>query len=316
MREIQQALTELLADPVTVLKTQSVSGGCISDAKRVQLRDSRGNTIDYFLKSNSPEFLDNFACEWDGLSRLAATGTIRVPNPIAMGIHGARAWLVLQWVDQGRMPSDYFEKFARGLADLHRTTAGHRIGLDRDNFLGAARQINSAVGNTMPANSAGGDRASGDGPSGDWPAFFAQQRIDFQLRWATDQGLADAGLKRDVGQIVRDMSRLLAGSETRTCLLHGDLWSGNYLCDQRGEPVLIDPAVYYGNREAEFGMLRLFGSCPPRFYAAYQEAFPLVEGWQRRVNVYVLYHLLNHLNLFGQGYHGQCRQLAEQILKP
>ena len=112
----------------------------------------------------------------------------------------------------------------------------------------------------------------------------------------------------------REMEQLLAGSESSTSLLQGDLWSGNYLCDNAGTAVLIDPAVYYGNREAEFGMLRLFGSCPGRFYDAYQEAFPLAGGWQQRVNVYVLYHLLNHLNLFGRGYHSQCCETAAEIL--
>jgi fructosamine-3-kinase len=111
------------------------------------------------------------------------------------------------------------------------------------------------------------------------------------------------------------MDQLLAGRDPQTSLLHGDLWSGNYLCDCEDRPVVIDPAVYYGCREAEFGMLRLFGSCPDDFYESYMETFPLPGGWQHRVSVYVLYHLLNHLNLFGSGYHDQCKRLAAEILR-
>ena len=111
------------------------------------------------------------------------------------------------------------------------------------------------------------------------------------------------------------MPELLQGRDDETSLLHGDLWSGNYLCDERGEPVVIDPAVYRGCREAEFGMIRLFGACPPTFERAYCDTFPLPDGWHRRVSVYVLYHLLNHLNLFGSGYLGQCHQVTDEILR-
>lgn len=294
MSELQQALGAVLSSRVEVLEVQPVSGGCISEAKRVRLRDELGKTSDYFVKSNRLSFLDNFLAESDGLGRLAATGVMRVPQPIAVGASGNHAWLVLEWVEQGGMTRQYFERFGRGLAELHRQTRGTQIGLQSDNFLGAAKQINS--------------------PCDNWPAFVAQHRIGFQLRWAADQGLVDSRLQADVDRIIDEMDRLLSGSESSTSLLHGDLWSGNYLCGRDGETVLIDPAVYYGNREAELGMLWLFGSCPSRFYDAYQEAFPLAQGWQRRVNVYVLYHLLNHMNLFGRGYHAQCCQVASEIL--
>ena len=110
------------------------------------------------------------------------------------------------------------------------------------------------------------------------------------------------------------MDDLLAGRDDQTSLIHGDLWSGNYLCDSEGGPVIIDPAVYYGCREAEFGMLKLFGSCPNEFYEAYDDVFPRRDGCQRRTDVYVLYHLLNHLNLFGRGYLDHCRQVAAEVL--
>ena len=181
------------------------------------------------------------------------------------------------------------------LAKLHRQSRGHEIGWHRDNFLGAAPQPNARC-----------DR---------WAEFVALHRMGHQLRWAINQGHSDELLTRDVNVIIQRMDDLLDGRADETSLLHGDLWSGNYLCDDMGRPVIIDPAVYRGCREAEFGMLKLFGSCPPEFYHAYQTAWPMPEGWERRTDIYVLYHLLNHLNLFGSGYLSQCRSLASSILR-
>jgi len=256
--------------------------------------DVDGTTRSLFVKSNDASFLDNFQCESDGLTRLSEPKIIGVPSPVTVGVVDGRAYLVTNWIDQKRMDDDFFIDFAKSVADLHRATLGNQIGLDRDNFLGAAPQINS--------------------PHSTWHEFFAVNRIEFQLRWAVDQGLADRAFSQDCQRIIHSMDQILDGGEGATSLLHGDLWSGNYLCDSDGWPVVIDPAIYHGCREAEFGMLRLFGACPDSFYDAYNDRFPLPSGWQRRADVYVLYHLLNHLNLFGSGYHSQCRSLAAQIL--
>ncbi len=276
-------------------EVRAVSGGCISDANRVAVGAARGGTKLLFVKRNDESFLDNFRCEMDGLVRLREPAAIAVPQPIAVGAAQGSAWLVTEWIDPGARRVDFFASFGRHLAELHRRTLGQRIGLDRDNYLGSARQCNSAK-----------DR---------WPAFVAENRIGFQLRWAKDQGLVSDPLADDCQRIIDAIDSLLEGREDRTSLLHGDLWSGNYLSDAEGQPVIIDPAIHYGCREAEFGMLRLFGSCPSEFFEAYHDAFPLPDGWQRRVRVYVLYHLLNHLNLFGRGYLGQCQSVAAEILR-
>jgi protein-ribulosamine 3-kinase len=289
-----RALKELVPFVASIEAVQSVGGGCISDAKRVSIVDDTGNSRTLFVKSNDASFLDNFRCEWDGLVRLGQPNVIGVPVPIAVGVVDEQAYLVTGWIDQRQTGSDFFAQLGKHLADLHRATLGSQIGLDRDNYVGAARQVNS--------------------PTRTWSEFVAVNRIEFQLRWAIDQGLGDSKLQRDCRQIIRSIDKLLDGREESTSLLHGDLWSGNYLCESDGRPVIIDPAVYYGCREAEFGMLKLFGSCPESFYEAYTERFPLRNGWQRRTQVYVLYHLLNHLNLFGSGYHSQCRQVAAEIL--
>ncbi len=291
---IRRALQQLIPNINSVGDCQTVGGGCISDANRVTVVDNSLGVRELFVKSNDASFLDNFQCEWDGLRRLSATRVIGVPDPIAVGVVDGRAYLITGWINQQHAGNHFFADFGRALADLHRATLGTRVGLDQDNYLGAARQINS--------------------PPRSWVEFFAANRIEFQLRWAIDQRRADNALQRDCQQIIDSMDHILCGRDESTSLLHGDLWSGNYLCGPNGQPFVIDPAVYYGCREAEFGMLKLFGSCPESFYSAYIDRFPLPAGWRRRADVYVLYHLLNHLNLFGGGYLGQCRSVAADIL--
>ena len=292
--EFVSPLGELLPEIEMVIATSPVGGGCISEAMRVVVRNATGDEPTLFVKSNHREMLDNFQCEAAGLRELAAAETVRVPQPIAVGEGGGRALLVTTWIESGRRDAEFFSRFGRQLAALHQATRGTRIGWQRDNYLGTARQPNEA-------------RTS-------WAEFVADQRIGYQLRWAIDQGLADGRLARDGQRIIDRMPELLQGRDEETSLLHGDLWSGNYLCDSSGAVVIVDPAVYYGCREAEFGMLRLFGGCPAEFDQAYQDQWPMPGGWQRRASVYVLYHLLNHLNLFGRGYAGQCRQVAAEIL--
>ncbi|QDT09206.1 fructosamine kinase family protein [Planctomycetes bacterium K23_9] len=294
MLEIQSALDVLLPESVLVIDVCDVAGGCISEAYGVAVRDESGERM-LFLKSNKPLFEENFQCEAEGLAQLANVEAVRVPKLAAQGLAVGKSWLVTDWVKKGPQSGDFFAKFGSQLARLHRDSRGDEIGWHRDNYLGSSKQIN----------------ASRSG----WAEFFASQRIEHQLRWAVDQGLVDAAFRQNVGQIVRRMPELLHGRDDYTSLLHGDLWSGNYLCDRSGEPVLIDPAVYRGCREAEFGMLQLFGSCPASFYESYQAAWPMPDDWERRVAVYVLYHLLNHLNLFGQGYLPQCRSVAAEVLR-
>ncbi len=298
--DISAAFCQLIDPSTRTSEVRPVGGGCISSALQITLTSDRLGNRSVFAKSNEPSFIDNFQSEWDGLIALAATEAILVPKPIAVGIAAGRAWLITEWVETRPRSEKFFSNFGRQLAELHRVTAGNQIGWPRDNFLGAAIQPNS--------------------PTDSWAEFVAQNRIGFQLRWAIEQQRADAKLRRQGEAIVAAMPDLLSGRADETSLLHGDLWSGNYLfgaTDEHhpGAPVIIDPAVYNGCREAEFGMLKLFGSCPPEFYNAYQTTWPLPDGWQRRSNVYMLYHLLNHLNMFGSGYLGQCHQVTSEILR-
>ncbi|MAI69509.1 MAG: fructosamine kinase [Rhodopirellula sp.] len=295
MDDLQRAFSALLSIDLNVVDQQRVTGGCVSEACRVVTEDAEGQHQTWFAKSNRESFLSNFQAEADGLTRLAAVGVIKTPHPETVGVSSDQAWLIMKWIDQKPTGQNFFRDFGACLAEMHRCTSGTRIGLDRDNFLGAAKQINCSE-----------DR---------WIDFVAENRLRFQLRRGVDQELIDGSLRRACERVITGLDQWLDGRVDITSLLHGDLWSGNYLCDFQGRPVLIDPAVYYGCREAEFGMLMLFGACPASFYDSYQQVFPMTAGWQRRVNVYVFYHLLNHLNLFGSSYHGQCQQMAEQILR-
>ena len=288
----KQLIQSVVADWGIVTACRPIGGGCISNAARVTLRDPDGKLHDLFVKSNRLDFQQNFRCELDGLNRLAATETIRIPKPLKIEAVGDRVMLVMQWIEAGR--SSDFDLLGRQLADLHRKSAGVRIGLDYDNFLGASPQLNSQTD--------------------DWIRFVQESRIGSQLRLATNRGLIHPQIKRDIETVIDSMSAILAGRENVTSLLHGDLWSGNYLFDTCNQPFIIDPAIYYGCREAEFGMLLLFGGCPPSFYESYNDQWPLPPRWRQRCQVYVLYHLLNHLNLFGATYLSQCGQVAQRIL--
>lgn len=247
---------------------QSVSGGCIHRCYRVRI-----GARERFLKINEARFADAFAAEADGLQALRGVG-LRAPEPIAHGVAGGGAYLLLELLALER--GGDFAALGRMLAEAHRNP-GPRFGWRRDNYIGSTAQQN--------------------GWSEDWPAFFWQRRLRPQLALA-----AAKGFRFEVDGVVE----VLRAHRPPAALLHGDLWSGNVGFTAQG-PVVFDPAVYYGDREADLAMTELFGGFPSEFYAAYREAYPLHPGYAQRKHLYNLYHLLNHLNLFGAGYAGQVR---------
>lgn len=295
---LERQLAELLDGPIKIRDSRPLSGGCISEVLAVTLDAGSSSNLpsQIVVKRNAAQMEENFRCETEGLQAIAKTEAIRVPKPLATGVIDGQALLVLEWIESGASHSrdECFERFGYTLANFHRQTQGEQIGWPTDNFLGAAAQPNRECDT--------------------WIEFVAEHRLGFQLRWASDQGLADTALRRDVERIIASLERCLAGRDQTISLLHGDLWSGNYLFDTAGDPVLLDPAVYRGCREAEWGMILLFGGCPPIFGRAYQEEWPMPEGWHARARVYLLYHELNHLNLFGTSYLGGCKSTAREIL--
>jgi protein-ribulosamine 3-kinase len=281
--ESNLVLSEILeglgrGEPVQV---SAVSGGCIAQAKIVTFADHS----QVFIKTaeGSP---DMFKCEAKGLETLAAADAIRVPVVLAV----AEGGLVLEAIQCSRASADFFEIFGRGFARLHERE-GSFFGFESDNFIGSTEQLNGPVGN---------------GES--WPDFFLERRLRYQpeLAGLNGHGHELLGLL-DSAEI--NIKTLIGASNESPRLLHGDLWGGNFIVDEQGMPCLIDPAVYYGHRETDLAMTRLFGGFDRGFYDAYQEASPLDDGHDERLPIYQLYHLLNHLNLFGRAYYAQCRQI-------
>lgn len=236
---------------------------------------------------------DSFTSEVAGLEALRGTDSIRVAEVIGIGSRDGEHLLVLEAIESRKPTDDFFERFARKLAAMHRHPApSNRFGFPQDNFLGATPQRNQWQSN--------------------WVEFWVEQRLGFQLALADDSGHGGQELQQLGERIKNRLGELIGNSEEQPALIHGDLWSGNWICDAANEVAIIDPAAYYAHREAEFGMTTLYGGLPKRFYDAYHEAAPLQQGWQERVAIYRLYHLLNHLNLFGVCYLGQCLELMRR----
>ncbi len=282
--------------PVTL---EPVGGGCIAAAAIARFAD--GSEVFVKAAEGAPGL---FVAEADGLRALAEAGAIRVPGVLAVG-EGA---LVLERIREGSRPADFFERFGRALAALH----GHRgpaCGFHRDNWIGATLQPNVPLRGGWPGWEQGETQAArGDG--NDWPEFFVERRLRFQCKLAAERGAT--GLLSLLDRAEPRIHALLAAAPEPPSLLHGDLWGGNFLTDETGDPVLIDPAVYYGHREADLAMTRLFGGFAPAFHGAYDEALPLAPGYAEREPAYQLYHVLNHFNLFGGGYLAQAERILQR----
>jgi protein-ribulosamine 3-kinase len=278
-----------------------VGGGCIAAAGMATFADGSSVFVKSSRRGQGAPPADMFPCEAEGLETLAAAGAIRVPAVLAVN---ART-LVLEAIAQAPRKKGFAEDFGRGLARLH-AQRGKACGFARDNFIGASRQYNQPIG---------GCWAEAEDPDGSrWPEFFLQRRLRAQVRLAAGSACGSE-LAQLLDRAEAAIGDMLSAAREPPGLLHGDLWSGNFIVDERGEACLIDPAVYYGHRETDLAMTRLFGGFEPAFYAAYGEAMPLAPGHQDRLQIYQLYHLLNHLNLFGGSYFGQSRRILQHYAR-
>jgi fructosamine-3-kinase len=281
---IVETLRDTVGDRFKVRDRHPVGGGCINAAWT--LETSAGA---FFVKLNDAEGEAMFAAEAAGLAALAATVTVRVPRPLAHGRAGSRAFLVLEQLQLGGGDRASAARLGRELAALHASHAD-AFGWTRDNTIGSTPQPN--------------------GWMDDWVAFWRERRLGFQLGLAARRGHRFTGGER----LLERLDALLAGHTPAPSLLHGDLWGGNWAALPDGTPVLFDPAVYHGDREADLAMTELFGGFDPAFHAAYREAAPLDAGYPVRRDLYNLYHVLNHVNLFGGGYAGQAQRLIDRLL--
>ncbi len=270
-----------LGDPTAVRRSRPVGGGCINNAMRVET--SRGV---YLLKWNADALPGMFACEARGLALLAETQTVRVPAVLyhTEAQDGHPAFILLEWLEGARSGNSAQSDMAalgEQLAELHRKGTAPSYGLDHDNYIGSTRQINEWAA--------------------DWIEFFASRRLLPQMELAARTGHLTPARRALLDRLIQRLPELLGGVERKPALIHGDLWGGNVIPGPSG-PALIDPAVSYSDREAEIAFSELFGGFSAAFYAAYNAAWPLDPGYTERRDLYNLYHLLNHLNLFGEGY--------------
>jgi protein-ribulosamine 3-kinase len=266
---------------------RSVAGGSINECYTWRC----GSEL-LFVKVRARGARAAFEAESRGLAELARARAIRVPEVIARGETDTAAFLALEWIESKAPDARCEERLGEELAALHTVTAT-RFGFHHDNLIGSTPQPN--------------------GWTSDWAEFFRDSRLRPQLTLAAQSGYG-ALLTEPGARLLERVPALLAGHQPRASLLHGDLWGGNWLASTHGEPVVFDPAIYYGDREADLAMTRLFGGFGASFYRAYNTAAPLAPGWQVRLELYNLYHVLNHANLFGGGFAQQARAMMERVL--
>ncbi len=263
-----------------------VSGGCIHGTFRV-----RGEEGWHFVKRNDADQLPVLRAEAQGLRALRGADVVRVPAPMRCGIAGEAAYLVMEWIDLGKLQKSGARQLGKSLAALHRQQCD-RFGWHEPNYLGATVQRNSW--------------------HTDWAEFFAECRLGPQLRLACDNGYR--GQLQELGErLLGRLDEFFDGYKPVPSLLHGDLWAGNCAADSQGRPVLFDPAVHYGDRECDLAMMELFGGFDRRCFESYEEAWALADGRERRRDLYQLYHVLNHLNLFGGGYLAHAQRLLRDL---
>lgn len=272
------------------VRIRSVAGGDINRAAQVVIKGTG-----YFVKYNPDSPAGFFQTEARGLNLLRSAAAIRVPEVVAYADarDGVPAYLVLEWLERAAPSRDFGDRFGRALARLHRVTADS-YGLDHDNHIGKLPQSNTASLN--------------------WVEFYRDQRLAPQIRLARRNGVLPTNREVQLTQLLERLDDLLGNVERAPSLLHGDLWSGNFMVTAGDVPTLIDPAVYYGDREVELAFTELFGGFPTRFYAAYHEAYPLQSGYEGRRPLYQLYPLLVHLNLFGEIYGGAVDAICQRYL--
>lgn len=279
-QKIKTSCEKALGQPID--RITAVSGGDINQARL--LHTQKGI---FFLKYNtSDEAPDMLAVESKGLERIAASDSIRVPTVIGMDTTAEGAFLLLEYIPSGKANSSFWISFGKALARMHRSRQDH-FGLDHDNYIGRLPQSNT--------------------PQKDAVTFLIEDRLEPQCRMAVDRQLMSSADWQDANTLFRRLPQLIPAESPS--LIHGDLWSGNFVVGENSQAVLIDPAVCYGLREMDLAMSLLFGGFDALFYQSYQEAYPLKNDWEQRMDLYQLYYLLAHLNMFGRSYLGSVQRI-------
>jgi len=272
-----------------IISQQPLSGGCISDSSIIQT--SSGNK--YFLKVNHNVPSDMFTKEANGLKEIEYSKSIRVPSVELAGDN----FILMECIEGKTKSKNFFKDFGIQFAKMHKYECSY-YGFHEDNYIGSTVQKN----------------ISDEEERNNWIKFYFNKRLLFQFKLAESNGYIDSEFRKCFNRIENKIENILDSEADKPSLLHGDLWAGNYIVDENGRACLIDPAVYYGNREADLAMTKLFGGFTQVFYNSYNEFYQLNEGYEYRENIYKLYHVLNHLNLFGSGYYQQALSLIKFYL--
>jgi fructosamine-3-kinase len=275
---------------LAVMNSKPVMGGSISNAYQIMLE----NNMCYFIKYKLNAPADMFNKEANGLKELAKANAIKIPSVI----HSDSECIIQEVVATGQPVKNFYNVFGRKIAQLHKYK-GEAFGFYEDNYIGTTVQVNT-IQDLKDVN---------------WTSFYFNNRLLYQYKLAESKKLVSSELRKAFQMLESKIEEILSGDNETPSLLHGDLWGQNFLITSEGLPCLIDPAVYYGSREAELAMTKLFGGFNPEFYYAYNEEYPLQPGYQYRENIYKLYHVLNHLNLFGPSYYAHAVNLINFYIR-
>ena len=285
-REIEATLYEKTGYHHTISRVSPLGGGCINHAHVVATDKGR-----FFVKYNhARRYPGMFEAEARGLEVLKKAGELSVPGVVGAGEAGDQAFLILEFIDSRPQENNFWENFGRGLAKLHMHT-NQNFGLDHSNYIGSLPQGNAF--------------------SESWTEFFIIRRIQPQLRLSRESGKTDRELERKFERLFARLEEYFPAEPP--VLLHGDLWSGNYMTGNNGEAVIIDPAAYFGHRYMDLGMSKLFGGFSQEFYRAYHSEYPLDANWQQGIEIANLYPLMVHVNLFGGGYLGGVNSVLRRF---
>ena len=285
-KSVESILSIQFEKQVEISEIRSIGGGCINEANSLKT-----NIGKFFIKYNSAAaYPGMFEKEAAGLKILADTKTIEIPEVISSAETGEYAYILLRYIETGIISSNFRNDFGTKLADLHRNTNDY-FGLDHDNYIGSLVQRNN--------------------PHPDFFSFFISERIEPQLKEARNKGAFSQSETRYFDSLFNVLHNIIPVE--KPALIHGDLWSGNYMVTADGSPCLVDPAICYSHREADIAMTQLFGGFHPEFYHAYNQAWPMEKDWQKRMDIFNLYPLLVHVNLFGGSYARQVLQIIRQF---
>lgn len=286
MGALESKITELYGSGVQIISTRNITGGCINDTTALTL----SNHEPLFMKKNKRTPKGMFEAEAIGLSNLFCPDGPRVPKPIATFEDSSSQYLLLECLTPASRGPNYWEHFGHQLARLHQQIRHDKFGFEIDNFIGATPQSNQWTGS--------------------WIVFFKEQRLLPQVKMANSY--LDKSLRNRLMSFIENLDKYIEEPEGNASIIHGDLWTGNAMTGPNGEPVIIDPATYFGHREAEIAMTMLFGHFGSNFYEAYNETWPMADEWKDRMDAYNLYHMLNHVNLFGAGYLGSVSSIVQK----